>query len=118
MLQHESNGGGKALPVGLFALELFASGARERIVPGATIVLAGAPLGLNPALLFEAVESGVERALLDLEDVAGNLLDALGDPPSMHGFEGNGFQDEQVKGALQQIHGVGQGNSPRYSTGD
>src|SRR5678815_3015090 len=37
-----------------------------------------APFRLDPAGVLEPVESGVERALVDLKDVLGDLADALG----------------------------------------
>jgi hypothetical protein len=38
----------------------------------------------------------IERALLDAQHVARNLLDALGYGPAMPGFERQCLQDEQV----------------------
>ena len=51
----------------------------------------------------------VEGTLADLQRVLGNLLNALRYAPAMHGFERQGFQDEQVKGSLQQIVGLSSG---------
>jgi hypothetical protein len=45
-------------------------------------------------LFFEAMEGGIERALPDLENVAGNLLDAVGNGPSVGGLERENLQDE------------------------
>jgi hypothetical protein len=38
-----------------------------------------------------------------LEHIAGHLANALGDGPSVHGFERDYFQDKHVQGALHQV---------------
>src|SRR5579864_3457065 len=48
------------------------------------------------------MQRGIEGALLDLQHVFGDLLDPLGDGPAVLGFEGDGFEDEEVEGALRQ----------------
>ena len=53
----------------------------------------------------EAVERGVEGALLDLENILGDLLDALGDGPAVLGLESQGFEDQEIEGALNKIVG-------------
>jgi hypothetical protein len=40
------------------------------------------------------MEGRVERALADLQDVLGHLLDALGDAPAVHGPYGQRLQNE------------------------
>ncbi len=60
---------------------------------------------LDPAVLFQPVQRRVERALVDLEDVLGKLADALRNAPAVHGFEGDGLQNQQVQRALDQIVG-------------
>src|SRR5262245_1657615 len=56
------------------------------------------------------MERRIERALIDLQDVLGNLLDALGDGPPVQGILLQRAQDQQVERAGQQIgrsrHGV------------
>src|SRR5437899_2393330 len=59
-LDDAGDGGGEAAPVGGFTFELAAAEACERIKLGAAVVFAGAPLSLDPALLFELVEGGIE----------------------------------------------------------
>ena len=55
----------------------------ECVVFRAAIVFGSTPAGFDPASTFEAVEGGIQRALLNLENVAGNLLNALGDGPTV-----------------------------------
>jgi hypothetical protein len=48
----------------------------KRVVAGAAIVLAFTPLATEITVMFEAVKSGIEGALLDHKFLAGDLLDA------------------------------------------
>ena len=45
------------------------------------------PLGAQPASLLQAVKGGIERALVDLDDRARDLLQPLRDPVPVRGFE-------------------------------
>src|SRR6476646_4759728 len=77
--EYEINGAGVAPPLfGLRGEGAFAGGG-ESVVLGFAIVFRRAPLALDEAFALESVESGVERALADLEGVARELLDALAD---------------------------------------
>jgi len=49
------------------------------------------------------MQGGVERALLNTEDLAGHLLDALGDAPSVLWFQGEGAENEEIQSALGEI---------------
>src|SRR5687767_9128679 len=69
----------------------------EPIVPCAAIVLGNAPVVRHPAAVLEPDERGIDRALTDVERVAGHLLDAKRDPPAMHGLEGERLEHEQVE---------------------
>ena len=73
------------------------------VVLGAAAELRDLPLGLDPSLVLEAMQGGVERALVDLQHVLGDLLDALGDRPAVQGVLLQRAQDEQVERAGQQI---------------
>ena len=101
----QCNGRGHLLPVRQFFFELLAAGFREGVKLGAAIIFGGAPFRADPFLAFQAIERGIERALLDLQDVARDLLDALGDAPAVHRFERESFQDQQIERALQNFDG-------------
>src|SRR5262249_25267715 len=79
---------------------------------GLPVVVGDVPLGLDPAAALEAMQRRVQRALLHLERVVGNLLDAFGNRPAVLRLERDGFQDQEIERALRQIHG-----SPFASTG-
>jgi hypothetical protein len=68
-------------------------------------MLAGTPVGADPALPQHPLEGGIERALLDPEHVAGELIDPLADAPTVHRLEGQRLQDQQLEGAGKQIGG-------------
>ena len=84
--------------------------ARSRFGPAQ---LLDAPLGFNPALMLETMEGRVERALVNLQDGLGDLLNALRDRPAVQRLGLQRPKDEQVERARQKIrdgvssHGVG-----------
>jgi len=104
-LHDEIDRGGEAVPVGGFFFELEAAGGSEAVELGDAAGFGFGALALDPAFLLEAVERGIKRTLLDLQYVAGDLFDALGDGPAMLGFESNGLKDKEVKSALNEIAG-------------
>jgi hypothetical protein len=76
-LQNRADGGDQ-LPPGLgFLFELFAPRGRELVVLGASIVFGNVPGGFDPTPPFQPVQRGIKGALLNLQRVAGDLLDAL-----------------------------------------
>ena len=86
---------------------------REPVVLGATTELRHGPLRLDPVLMLQAMESRVEGALVDLQDVLRNLLDAFRDRPAVQGTGLQRPEDQQVERARQDVrdgvssHGVG-----------
>ena len=100
---HQSDGVRQPFPLRQLLFELRAAGACQRVELGFAAGIGAAPLGAQPALLFEPVERGIESALCDLKHVFADLLDAAGDGPSMHGFERKRAEDEEVERALNQV---------------
>ncbi len=49
------------------------------------------------------MEGGIEGTVTDLEDVGGDLAEALADGPTVEGLEGEDFEEEEVVGALDEI---------------
>src|SRR5262245_56404909 len=90
-------------PILRFDRELTAAGRGEAVILGAAAQLRDFPLGLDPALVLEPMEGRIERALVDLQDVSRNLLDALGDGPAVLGVLLQRAQDQQIERAGQQI---------------
>ena len=63
---------------------MLGAGARDAIDAHAAIGRRHAPLGVDETVLEQTLKGGVERALLDLEQVARRLLDALHERVSVH----------------------------------
>src|SRR4029453_618416 len=76
------------------------------VIACAPVVLGELPLGSNQALTLETVERRIERALPELEDALGPLLDPLRDAPSVHRLELHGLEDEHVEGALEDVSAI------------
>jgi hypothetical protein len=55
--------------------------------------------------MLEAMKRGIERALLHLQDVARQLLNAARDGPSVLRFELQRFEDQKIEGALDEVDG-------------
>src|SRR5262249_22205096 len=83
--------------------ELLAAGFRQCIEARAAIVLRCAPCGCNPPLMLEAMQRRIQRALLDTQQVIGDLLNALCDRPAVHGLHRERSHDEKVEGPLQDV---------------
>ena len=102
---HALDGVRHSLPFARFNGELTAAGRREPVILGPAAELRHLPLGFEPALKLEPVQGRVERALVDLQHVFGNRLDALRDCPAVQGVLLQRAQDQQVERAGQQIWG-------------
>ena len=87
------------------AVEFFAAPGREPVKLRLAVVFADSPLGGEQAAVFETMEGGVERALLDFEGVFGGVLDRLGDGVAVRGAHDEGAQDEHVQSSLEDIAG-------------
>src|SRR3954466_11902432 len=99
--ENEADRVDEALPGSEFVSERAPSGGGEPVVLCAPAVLGDAPLRVDPTALLEPDEGGVDGALAHLERVLGQLLDAVGEPPAVHGRERERLEDEQVEGPLQ-----------------
>jgi hypothetical protein len=104
--QNTVNSGRETVPGLLFGLEADASGFGEGVELCAAIVFRFSPLGLYPYLMLEAMERGVKSALVDAENVVGELADAIGDSEAVHRAGGEDLEDEEVEGALQEFVGT------------
>ena len=102
---------GHAVPLVGLGAELAAAGGGEAVELCLALVVGLAPLAGEEALVFEAEERGVERALLDGELVAGDLLDAEQDAIAVERAERDCLEDEHVEGSLHEVELVGHGFS-------
>src|SRR5689334_14122283 len=65
----------EAVPTFRFLAEPFSSGSGQSVVLRAPIVVRYPPFRVQQRLTFQAIEGGIERALLDQQRAAGDLLD-------------------------------------------
>jgi hypothetical protein len=88
----------------LFRGQLSAARCRQAVELYAPVRGGQAPLGRDPAESFDAMESGVQRALLNAQDVIGDLLDVTRDGIAVHGCAGRErLQDQKVQRALEVV---------------
>jgi hypothetical protein len=60
-------------------------------------MLRRAPVRLNPTLIFDAIERGVDRALADLQNFFGDPLDALATPQPCMGSRVSVFRMSRLR---------------------
>ena len=92
------------LPVGDFDVQLLGAGPGQGIELHLAVGLGDAPLGGDPALLLEAHQGRIDRALAEAHDALGHLLDAPGDAVAVQRPQGvERLEDQQVQGAVRQF---------------
>jgi len=87
------DGAGESVPGSFFGLEASAACLSKRVEPGASVVFRFSPLGGDPGLVLETMEGGVKCALVDSQDVVGELADTVGDCEAVHGTKCEDFED-------------------------
>lgn len=83
--------------------ELLAASGGEGIEAGFAIIGGDAPFGGDPAAIFETLEGGIKRAVLDQEFLAGSVLNGAGNALAVLLAENEGAKDEQVECALEEF---------------
>src|SRR5258708_6314465 len=97
-------------------VQLFLSGASERIDLHAPSTLRLAPLRCDPADLFQLQQGGVERALVERQLVAADLLDAAGDAITVERAQRlEGLEHHQSQAAVEDVALVGRHMLEGYS---
>src|SRR5262245_5154241 len=76
--QHLVHCASEPVPLACLFDELFAPGRSQPIISRPPIVLRGAPKRCYPAPVFKPVQRGIERAVLDLENILGAVFDNVG----------------------------------------
>src|SRR5262245_38704331 len=101
--KHAVDGRRSAIPLFDLDAELFASFGGDPVVPRAAVVLAGTPLGADPAAAQHRLEGGVEGPLIDVEDVARDLAQLEGESPSVHRLFAQQLEREHLEGAAHDF---------------
>ena|ERR1700722_7443434 len=102
-LNDQIDRGRQPAPVRRLFLQLRAPGRGQRIKLRLSPRFRFRPFRFDPGFLFQPVQSGIERALLNLKNFLGDLLNALGNRPTVFRFERDGFEDEEIESALNEI---------------
>src|SRR5580704_5141247 len=89
----------QSVPIRQFLFEPPFAGTSQRVELCLTPGLGLSPVGLHPPLLFEPIERGIQRALLHLQRLFRDVLDALPNSPAVFGLQRNNFQNEKIQGA-------------------
>ena len=90
-------------PRGGFVLQLTLPCRGEFVVLCAAIVFGHAPLRPDPASPFQSMQCGIQRPLLDLQNVSGDLSDPFRYPPAVLRFEFQGLEDQEIQSALWKV---------------
>ena len=75
----------------------------RRVVLRVAAGLRQAPFGGEQAAVVQPVQGRIERSLADLDDIARDLLQPLGDRVAVLRTAGDDGEDEQVERALRKI---------------
>src|SRR5687768_12102401 len=112
--EDETDCADEAVPGGELLTQGASSGGGEPIILCAPAVLGNAPLRVDPAALLQPDQRRVDGALAYLQRILRELLDAVGESPSVHRRQRECLEDEQVERALQDlfISGLGHGFLP------
>src|ERR1017187_2281296 len=94
---------GETRPIGGLALELRAALGGEAVKFGVPAGIGCLPLGDQQTPVLQPMQRGVQRALLDRQDLAGDLSDSLGDGVAVNGSKVDHFQDQEIESALGKI---------------
>src|ERR1035438_1919151 len=95
-IQYGSHRRREPVPALGFHAQPFTPSRRELVELGAPVVVRRPPLALEQTLVLQTEQSGIQRALLDVERASGDLLDAQQHAIAMTRPERNGLQDQQV----------------------
>src|SRR5206468_6592611 len=102
-LEDSRYGGREMGPLGGLQSQLLSTGIRETVELGFSAELGRAPFGFDPPPFFHSVEGGVERALLDLNRIAGRFLEPSGDRIAVARAQAQGLEHERVQCSMETV---------------
>src|SRR6185436_5505648 len=98
---------GETVPAHGFVAQSTTSECGKTVVLRFAIVLGGAPVAVDQSLMLEAIECGVQRALLNEQCAAGDLLDTKEHAIAVQLAERDCLENEEVESAGEDTRGVG-----------
>src|SRR5688572_31195100 len=102
-LEDQRDGISEPQPVARLGVHVDTPLARQPIKLCLAPGVAHLPFGGKQLAVLEAMQGRIERALCDLDHVAGNLLEALSDGVPMQRDGGQDLQDQEVERTLRQV---------------
>ena len=115
-VQHPAHRLDQAAPVACLSGELLATARGELVEARAAVVVADAPGGFDVSLGLEPLERGVERAVIDEQDLVRGRLDGPRDALTVLPAEQQRAKDQDVEGALEEGDAVRLVPLGRHST--
>src|SRR6185437_14921478 len=106
----------QAVPARCFLTQPATASGGERVVLCPAIILALAPFSGDQILVFQPVQRGIQGPLRDIERLSRNLLNAKQHAISVQRLQGDGFEDQHVERAGQQVCAFVQGWWPPSPT--
>ena len=92
-----------------FAFQMFLSRRRDAVGPHPAIGGRNLPFRLDQTFFQHPLECGIERTLLNLEQVVRPLLDVLDQGVAMHWLPSQGLEDHDFERAGEEVAGRGFG---------
>src|SRR4051812_48571858 len=116
--QDPVDGAHQLVPAIGLRLELAAALWRQAVIARAPVVFGGTPERRDPAAVLEAVESRIERAVLDLKNIFRTMLDGVGDGVAVRGAERQRLEHQDVERPLEHVAFDGRRPAPGHAPED
>jgi len=102
-LQDSGDGGDLFSPFSFFAVESLSTLVRQGVILCAPAILGGLPFAFDQPGSLQALKGDEQGACIKAKNTLTHLFEADSDPVTVHGLEGQGFQDEHVESALNEV---------------
>src|ERR1700722_768486 len=106
---HDSTDGVRhPLPLGFLGDKMFFAGRSEPVILELPLLVTPRvfPFRRDQTFALQAMKSGIERAVLHLQDIFGGPLDVLCNLMAVRGSKEERAEDQHVQGSLQKVNAV------------